>query len=1245
LLALLLNLFCVVRLCGNDYDSRSAALGWLASLVLLAAVFAGDRARKLRRDAARGAGIEERSGPILSPAVEIAVFLAIFALAFVLRLYRLGDWTGGMHGDEGEVGMDAIRILRGHPAPPFRTGWFGQPNIYYWSVALGMRAFGMDLAGLRMFSALAGSLILLPLYPLARQLFGVRTAILASLFVAISDVAIHFSRQEFSNITTPLLLVTGFFLFFRGLRDGRRILFVLAGYAHVACLYFYLGGRLSPIVGAAFIGYLLVLTLAVSLGSRYRSLRAADPRGNRGVALVAAARRELLGIRPFVFCVALYAAGSLALATPWIAYYRDHRSLMTARVREKLVFNHPELMANEYSANHGPLYLGVRLPQLRDVLPCPIVFERTTVSVELARDGFWPRVFWGQLKRTLSVLTWQFDQSGVYTFTKEPVTKPIEATLVVLGIAWALWRWRDTRMALLSIWFWLTILVGGVLTIDAPYMARLVGIIPVLGLFAAVVLDKLAAEAERVFGGAGRSPRVARLVSSMALLALAAFLTWQNTTDYFVRYLGRRPFTETTGQACFVRDFNSAIAREGRRPPKYYELGAHFIYWGHGVNRFLNYGVSGRDVPNPSESLPILDNEDRDAVFMVWSVQEQYLPLIRAYYPGGQEDRFRYGPPGEESQLFTYYRVKAEQIQARRALEARYVPARGAAIERGEGSFGSGSPPPDGLAYPVRARWKGNLIVPVYGRYRLRLESSGPARLVLDDEPALVARGGGSLERDVVLALGAHGVSLEGALRTPDSRVLVGWALGDSEPAPVPRRFLWSGAGGSLLGEVRPLAVEDEEGAWRTPCAGDALAVTQRRLDAFVGLRDAPGAFQSGHSLVACWKGDLRVVTAGLHRFESFSNGSSRLTIDGKPVVNNRHRDGAPEEAGGQVELSAGTHHLELQYFWVRGHGYLEVYWTPPGGERAILGGDHLSVKGGFWPPAEVAEPATPAPQLIQDAFLPPQPAPASDARGCALDARRELYVADTEHGRVAVLDESGKIVRSWGTRGRGPGEFLTVEDVSLGPDGMVYVLDSGLARVQVFTPDGRLQRSIDSVGCSPAGFTVGADGSVYVASTCENLIRRFSPSGGKLSEYRAGSGPTRGLEQPVDVAAGPGGVLYVADLKDRIVKLDTGSDTIVKIWPVSVGRGFGGANLAFDGRYLYLTDPDRSLLYAVDTETGRIEALPAGSGSDLEAVARRAGAGPCAGARALGAYARFPLCLGELLARCRDGGKRSLPR
>jgi hypothetical protein len=111
---------------------------------------------------------------------------------------------------------------------------------------------------------------------------------------------------------------------------------------------------------------------------------------------------------------------------------------------------------------------------------------------------------------------------------------------------------------------------------------------------------------------------------------------------------------------------------------------------------------------------------------------------------------------------------------------------------------------------------------------------------------------------------------------------------------------------------------------------------------------------------MACWAADLQAAVPGVYHFETYSNGGSRIFIDGKPVLENRHADGPPRAERGQIELRPGTHRFELQYFWSRDHGYLEVYWTPPGGERAMIGPDALSVKGGLWLPGPVAEPASP---------------------------------------------------------------------------------------------------------------------------------------------------------------------------------------------------------------------------------------------------------------------------------------------
>src|SRR6185437_15434199 len=93
-----------------------AGVGWFASLAILALAFV--------RYPGGATPLEPAKPSSLPRWLEIGLVAGIVLLAAGFRLYRLGDWTTGMHGDEGEAGMDALAILNGHPVSPFLTGWF-----------------------------------------------------------------------------------------------------------------------------------------------------------------------------------------------------------------------------------------------------------------------------------------------------------------------------------------------------------------------------------------------------------------------------------------------------------------------------------------------------------------------------------------------------------------------------------------------------------------------------------------------------------------------------------------------------------------------------------------------------------------------------------------------------------------------------------------------------------------------------------------------------------------------------------------------------------------------------------------------------------------------------------------------------------------------------------------------------------------------------------------------------------------
>jgi outer membrane protein assembly factor BamB len=121
------------------------------------------------------------------------------------------------------------------------------------------------------------------------------------------------------------------------------------------------------------------------------------------------------------------------------------------------------------------------------------------------------------------------------------------------------------------------------------------------------------------------------------------------------------------------------------------------------------------------------------------------------------------------------------------------------------------------------------------------------------------------------------------------------------------------------------------------------------------------------------------------------------------------------------------------------------------------------------------------------------------------------LYVLDTRPA-VTVLDPSdGQVVRTWGSQGSGPGEFnLTVPDdnpgkgdIAVAPDGRVYVADGTNARVQVFTPKGDLVKQFGSpgagegqLGTGPSEIVAAADGSIYVLADTSGPLTKFSGDG-----------------------------------------------------------------------------------------------------------------------------------------------------
>lgn len=96
------------------------------------------------------------------------------------------------------------------------------------------------------------------------------------------------------------------------------------------------------------------------------------------------------------------------------------------------------------------------------------------------------------------------------------------------------------------------------------------------------------------------------------------------------------------------------------------------------------------------------------------------------------------------------------------------------------------------------------------------------------------------------------------------------------------------------------------------------------------------------------------------------------------------------------------------------------------------------------------------------------------------------LVVEDWGNHRVDIVLPGGKVVRSFGRFGKGPGEFTNSAGIAVDKHQNIYVADYSLRRIQEFDRDGKLIRVVQNTSghtifrWRPGGVAVGSDGTLY---------------------------------------------------------------------------------------------------------------------------------------------------------------------
>ncbi len=227
--------------------------------------------------------------------------------------------------------------------------------------------------------------------------------------------------------------------------------------------------------------------------------------------------------------------------------------------------------------------------------------------------------------------------------------------------------------------------------------------------------------------------------------------------------------------------------------------------------------------------------------------------------------------------------------------------------------------------------------------------------------------------------------------------------------------------------------------------------------------------------------------------------------------------------------------------------------------------------------------------------------------RGIKIGPAGFVYVTDGGNHRIQKFTAGGEFVAAWGgpstieTETGLPRGFNDPWDVSVAPDGAIYVADTWNHRVQKLDAEGRLVTAWglfgefglgETVGQSafygPRGVAIGPDGLVYVADTGNKRIQAFEPDGQFAFQWGGGGVLEGYLDEPVGITIGPDGEVYVADTWNRRVQVFDSDGTFLRQWPI-VGWDSGLPDekpyLAVDAEgYVYVTDPGHYRVLVFDS-------------------------------------------------------------
>ncbi|MFN8494177.1 MAG: PA14 domain-containing protein [Caldilineaceae bacterium] len=759
------------------------------------------------------------------------------------------------------------------------------------------------------------------------------------------------------------------------------------------------------------------------------------------------------------------------------------------------------------------------------------------------------------IRKHLLMYNYRGDPNGRHNLPDAPMLDPYTGALFVLGVGIALWRWRRPRYLLLPIWLGV-MLLGGILSLDfeAPQSLRTIGAMPAVYLLSILPLRELwllwRREGGRYYPNFVAAPLVILLLVS----------GYNNFSTYFYR----QAVDFAVWNAYSTPETLAANLLKGLDDQTEAYLISYFH--GHPTLNFLARGVRPYHRLETTDHLPLPWPADKNVALILNADSRALYDDAKRYYPNATFQEFT--PPFGGPAVVYYALLTRQDIASVQGLAGSYYPNAnwtGQPVQVRQDAmlnFDWQAQPP--LPLPFSAEWDGVLDVTTYGAHQFILNSPGYSELYIGEQQLI--SGTGQLNGNLVLAEGKHSLRL----RTVGAAgpFNLAWRPPDHEAEVIPPTALY----------VAPVTSNGLLGHYYANANWQGQA-TLARIDPQLAFYFHLPVLNRPYTVE--WTGKIAIPQAGTYHFGLESIDESALWIDQQAVTGGRTPNVYQENT---LNLEKGLHDIRVRFSDRTGHTHINLYWTPPGGNRQIIPAAVL------FPPQKNYE-RVQLPELAALTFNPAKPKSPSNAtaalpgtiqlvqqglkqpRGLAIGPNGQIYVAETGNHRLLILSPTGELLKQVD---RGQDAWVEPFDVTVDAQNRVYVADTTLGQLSILDSNGVYQHAVPaekSILDRARGLTVDAQGRIWIANTPGGQVVALDEKGAVLMKMPVWNGDGA---QPVDVTVSKDGIIFVADAGlHKLVSFAADGGRLLA-WDIPVANSMDGPHLttAADGA-IYMTEPE----------------------------------------------------------------------